>query len=883
MRHPLTERRVSLGALSIAVLGAGLGGCVGGDAEGVSGDGAAVEARQQSLERVQSAGALVIPMDTAYQDRGILRAYGLVYRLLSEGVPVRWSIAPGKEQNGVDFVAEARDLETGRSRGRVTYRGGPFIIAAEDRAAAMPIVNAWLAGDRVTVVHETTAPFAAEEAVVLTSAPRIAVALDRYQTIAFANLNAAGIPDSTGERWSAASPDLLDEDALSSGALLDADGLPRYEQAVFTYYWSNAKTRDVVRALRSWLTSSPGTHLFAQAESLRAIESDAAGRFLTTKGVIDDGFAACSVANWQPSDPLAQFHGSFLATWDVMDSVGLAPGSAWRPTTDRLLGNRRGSTGSSRVILMSGLVDGDAQYGRATYLAGFDYGFALPVSRNPWTNGVRILLNSVLASPSNRAALAPQVHLMAGAPAEVNGDEITFHLAWDNTGDTAGRAAVLQIPIPPGATLVAASAGADVDNGAVSWSLGSLRPGIDGDAWLTLRADAPGEYTAAAELEYRVGRTAHVVRLSQSVDHGGHADPPETAIDSGPPPATEETDATFAFSSDSAAATFECSLDGAAFAGCASPLSLDALAVGPHALAVRAVNRRGQVDASPAVYEWTVLPPNQLPVARDDEATVQEDGAVLIAVRANDDGGDAPVMLAEVSAPQHGSAAIVNDEVRYTPAPDFHGSDSFTYTLRDANGDRSTATVTVTVASLNDTPVAVLDTFTVPEDGGTVVLNLLANDTGLGDGPISYVSLGRPQHGTLELVGNEVRYTPNPNFNGSDVVLYTIRDADGQQSSSTVFLTITNVNDLPIARDDAFTVPAGQVRDLDVLMNDSDLDGNALSIVAFGAPDLGRVEASLGKARFTAPAGASGVTSFSYTISDGQGGFATAMVTVTIE
>lgn len=876
MRHQLTERRVSSGALAITVLCAGLWGCIADEEFATS-------ARQGSLERVQSSGALIIPMDSAHQDRGVLRAYGLVYELLHEGVPVRWAIAPGKAPNGADFAAEARDLESGRSRGLVTYRGGPFLVAAEDRAAALPIVNAWLASDSVTVVHEATAQFTAEEAVLLTSAPRLAVAKDRYQAIAFANLNAAGIPDSTGSRWTSASPDLLDEEQLIAGALLEPDGSPRYEHLIFTSYSSNARTREVVRALRRWLTSSPATQLFAQAESLRAIESNPAGRFLTTGGVVDDGFAACSVATWKPSDPLAQFHGTFLATWGVMDSVGLAPGSAWRSSTVRVLGNRVGSTGSSKVILLTGPVDGVADNGRATYLAGFDYGFALPVGRSPWTNVVRVLLNSVLASPANLAELAPLVHLTQDAPADISGDEITFHAAWDNTGTTTARSGVLTLSIPAGTTLVSASAGGDAAGGVVTWSLGNLLPSLTGEVSITVRASAPGSYTSTGELAYRVGRTPRVVRSSQTVQLGGQDDPPETSITSGPPSPTEETSASFAFTSDDAFASFECSLDGAAFTACASPLLLDGVSVGEHALAVRAVDAAGQVDATPATYAWTVSPPNQLPVAQDDEATVSEDGEVAIAVRANDSGGDGPVILAEVSAPQHGSATIINDEVRYAPAADFHGSDSFTYTLRDGNGDTATATATVSVTAVNDTPTAVLDTFTMLEDGGPIVLDLLANDTGLGDGPISFVSLGTPMNGVLEVAGTQVRYTPKPNFNGSDVVLYTIRDADGQQSSSVAFLTITNVNDLPLARDDAFTVAAGQVSALDVLMNDADPDGNGLTLVSVTAPELGSAEVANNKVRFTAPAGASGVVTFSYVISDGQGGFATGTVTVVVQ
>jgi hypothetical protein len=891
MRHHLTARRVSIGALLITVLAAALSGCIGdddltsdpGEAPGV------YQVSEQALQRVQAAGSLVIPMDGTYQARGILRAYGLVYQLLSNGVPVRWSIAPGKAQNGIDFAAEARDLESGASRGRVSYRGGPFIIAAEDRAAALPLVTAWLAGDAVTVVHEVTAPFSAEESLVLSSAPRLAVALDRFQPIAFAHLNAAGIPDSTGGRWSSASPDLLDESELigpsaaisGDGALLEPDGTPRYEHLTFTYYWQNARTGDVVRELRAWLTASPATHLFAQAESLRAIESNASGRLLTTGGVVDDGPAACSVATWRPSEPLVQFDGTFRSTWDVMDSIGLAPGSAWREGTARLLGNSRGSNGSSKVILMSGPVDGFAGNGRATYLAGFDYGFLLPVNRNPWTNNVRLFLNSVLASEANWQAYQPVVHLTQAQPVAINGNELTFFVAWDNQGSATARSGELQLAIPAGTTLMSSSAGGALGNGVVTWNLGNLAPATSGEASITVRASGAGTYTAAAELRYRSGRTPRSIFSSQSVELGSD-EPPETALLSTPSTPTEETGAELTFSSSDAAATFECSLDGAAFAACSSPLALAGLAIGPHVFAVRAVDAGGQADATPAAYSWEIVPPNLTPVANDDEATLAEDGEALIAVRGNDSGGDDPVVLAEISAPQHGSAAIVGDDVRYIPAADYHGADSFTYTLRDRNGDTATATVSLTVTPVNDTPTANVDMFTILEDSGTQVLAVLANDTGLGDGPITFPIFTAPPNGTLEIVDGQVRYTPVANFSGTDVFTYTIRDVDGQQSNTAVFVTVTPVNDAPLARDDTFSVLAGQRSELDVLQNDGDPDGNGITLISVTQPLFGSVEISAGKIWFTAPPAIFGLATFTYGVSDGQGGSATGTVTLDV-
>jgi len=108
----------------------------------------------------------------------------------------------------------------------------------------------------------------------------------------------------------------------------------------------------------------------------------------------------------------------------------------------------------------------------------------------------------------------------------------------------------------------------------------------------------------------------------------------------------------------------------------------------------------------------TVTPVNDPPRANDDLATVVEDGSVLIDVLANDMDIDGDVLaLFIVGAPAHGSVVVEDGKIRYTPLADYHGSDSFSYEVRDAAGGSQTAQVRVTVAAVNDAPAleAVLD------------------------------------------------------------------------------------------------------------------------------------------------------------------------------
>jgi hypothetical protein len=294
-------------------------------------------------------GSLIIPMDTDGQNDGMLRAYGLVYELLRNNVPVYWVINPAKLANGNDFTigpGSLQDVRTGAPIAARAYRAGPFVIADANAAEAMPIVQAWYAaaGD-ATVVHRlTSGSFTPDVSRLLVGAPRIAILKDGSEAIAFNNLNAAGIPDAVGGTWTVASPDLLTEGDIAGptatnhadGALLhQPSGLARYCTLLAMHYTSTATTSEVVHEVRSWLTATPASHAFMQCEAIRTFENDASGLFLTTAGLVDDGLAPAAAAVRIPSHPLAQIDGTFQAASGSVDSIGLQSGSTFRTASRR--------------------------------------------------------------------------------------------------------------------------------------------------------------------------------------------------------------------------------------------------------------------------------------------------------------------------------------------------------------------------------------------------------------------------------------------------------------------------------------------------------------------------------------------------------------------
>lgn len=280
---------------------------------------------------------------------------------------------------------------------------------------------------------------------------------------------------------------------------------------------------------------------------------------------------------------------------------------------------------------------------------------------------------------------------------------------------------------------------------------------------------------------------------------------------------------------------------------------------------------------------------NSAPAAQNDTATTLAGEPVNIEVLSNDSDINVADILAitVVGAPSNGATSVVGTtSIRYTPAPGFTGTDTFTYTVSDGTAT-ATATVTVTVNGVaNDAPVAVTDTATTAEDGTGVLVNVLVNDSD--SDPLTIASVAPSVNGgTVTISGTSVRYVPKANFNGADTFTYTISDGKGGTATGTVNVTVTAVNDVPVAVNDAIDVTAGTTITLPVLTNDTDIDGDTLTVSAVTAASpvsLGTVSRSAaGVVTFVAKPSVTGNATFTYTISDGKGGTATASVTVVVK
>ncbi|WP_237761961.1 tandem-95 repeat protein, partial [Vibrio parahaemolyticus] len=170
--------------------------------------------------------------------------------------------------------------------------------------------------------------------------------------------------------------------------------------------------------------------------------------------------------------------------------------------------------------------------------------------------------------------------------------------------------------------------------------------------------------------------------------------------------------------------------------------------------------------------------------------------------------------------------SIVNGVATITPTADWNGSKALTFTATDPSGESVSQTVNFTVAPVAD---IVADKATVVEDTPTII-KVLGNDTFEGDDQVVSLDTNNgPANGTVSVnPDGSVTYTPNDNYHGTDSFTYIVTSG-GVSESTTVSVDVTPVNDAPVAKDDIATTQEDTAVTIDVLPNDSDVDGDKLS------------------------------------------------------
>ena len=172
---------------------------------------------------------------------------------------------------------------------------------------------------------------------------------------------------------------------------------------------------------------------------------------------------------------------------------------------------------------------------------------------------------------------------------------------------------------------------------------------------------------------------------------------------------------------------------------------------------------------------------------------------------------------------------------------------------------------------------------TLDEDT-SLSIDVTSSASGLTGANFSILILTPPNHGTTVInADGSITYTPRANFNGQDNFSYIISDGFGGTHEASINLFVAAVNDAPVAEDDNAIADSSGAATIHVLTNDSDLDGDTLALESVVQPTNGTVSINNdGTIAYVANDHFSGQDSFTYTITDGNGGTSTAIVTVTV-
>ncbi|WP_442792690.1 tandem-95 repeat protein, partial [Pseudoalteromonas sp. T1lg23B] len=297
----------------------------------------------------------------------------------------------------------------------------------------------------------------------------------------------------------------------------------------------------------------------------------------------------------------------------------------------------------------------------------------------------------------------------------------------------------------------------------------------------------------------------------------------------------------------------------------------------------------GSDSASLSAFSIEVVNTNDAPTGQDTSYTIDEGGTAsadssngLLSLADDDDLDSSDTLtIVKDSDPQYGTLTLSSDgSFSYVHGGSENHTDSFTYHVEDSNSASSPVyTVTISMNAVEDAPTAVNDTLTTLEDTADS-LNVLSNDSDPEDNMVasSVVVKTSPTQGQVSVSNGTITYTPNANANGSDSFTYTVKDSTQAESNeATVSITITAVNDLPVAADftpnidEDTATSALTIRASASDVEDTNPTGN---ITLETQPSKGSVsiDQTAGTLTYTPSANETGADSFTYSILDSEGG-----------
>ena len=284
----------------------------------------------------------------------------------------------------------------------------------------------------------------------------------------------------------------------------------------------------------------------------------------------------------------------------------------------------------------------------------------------------------------------------------------------------------------------------------------------------------------------------------------------------------------------------------------------------------------GSKDSTAATVSITINPINDAPVANAQSVTTDKNVAKAITLTGSDVEGST-LTYTIVTNPSKGTLSGTAPNLTYTPTTNLTGSDSFTFKVNDGTVDSAAATVSITINSSNSAPVANPQSITTNEDTAKSI-TLSGSDTD-GDS-LTYSIVSNPTKGTLSGSAPNLTYTPAANQNGSDSFTFKVNDGTIDSAAATVSITITAVNDAPVAN--AQSVSTDEDTAKAITLTGTDVDGDILTYTIVASPTKGTLSGTAPNLTYTPTANLNGSDSFTFKVNDGTVDSAVATVSITI-
>ena len=282
-------------------------------------------------------------------------------------------------------------------------------------------------------------------------------------------------------------------------------------------------------------------------------------------------------------------------------------------------------------------------------------------------------------------------------------------------------------------------------------------------------------------------------------------------------------------------------------------------------------------------FTWNVTNPG--PVAGNDSFTTNEDTSFsgTVATNDNDPDGDT-VTFAQNTGPSNGSLSFASDgSFTFLPDADFFGTDSFTYTITDADGATDTATVTITINPVNDAPTVSPIADQTDQDSDVISLDVSGNFSDTENDTLTFSATGLPTGLSIDANTGVISGTidGSASQSGPFTVMVTADDGNGGSVTDTFTWNVTNPG--PSAGNDSFSTSEDTPISGSVATNDNDPDGDSLTFVQTSSPAHGTVVLnSDGMFTYTPNADFNGTDSFDYNVIDFDGALSTATVTISV-